>query len=220
VNLPAKNKLVAPRYQDIAPDRIVQTTIDDATVRLVAGEVKGARGPVEGIVTAPQMLDVKLPARAGLTHALPATHNAFVYVLEGAAEIGAGRSRVGDGQIAVLGPGDSVSVRSEGGARMLLLAGQPIGEPVARSGPFGRGAPAGVGGLQGGPSGRGVSFDARPEPRPTVYGFAARNPSDAFCGSDAGKKRPTSGMSIGGACTVPPSRFTRSAVASASGTAT
>jgi redox-sensitive bicupin YhaK (pirin superfamily) len=136
VNLPRKKKLVAPRYQDLAPGRVVETALDDATVRLVAGEAKGLRGPVEGIVTAPQMLDVKLGPRGGMTHALPPGHNAFVYLLDGSAEIGAGRTRASDGQIAVLGAGDAVSIRSDTGARMLLLAGAPIGEPVARSGPF------------------------------------------------------------------------------------
>ena len=136
VNLPRSKKLVAPRYQDLAPERVVETAIDDARVRLVAGEAKGLRGPVEGIVTAPQMLDVALGPGTGMTHAIPAGHNAFVYVLDGVAEIGGKRTRAGDGQIAVLGPGDAVSLRSESGARMLLLAGAPIGEPVARSGPF------------------------------------------------------------------------------------
>lgn len=136
VNLPRKDKLVAPRYQDLAPERIVETTVDDASVRLVAGQARGLRGPVEGIVTAPHMLDVTLPARAGFTHPLPATHNAFVYVLQGVAELGPARTRASEGQLAVLGPGDAAMARSEGGARLLLLAAQPIGEPVARSGPF------------------------------------------------------------------------------------
>src|SRR4051812_19626446 len=55
INLPAARKLVRPRYQDLAPERIVELAIDDATVRLVAGEAHGRRGPVDGIVTAPQM---------------------------------------------------------------------------------------------------------------------------------------------------------------------
>src|SRR4051812_24794902 len=63
VNLPAAHKMIRPRYQDIAPARVVEAMIDDASVRLVAGELDGRRGPVEGIVTAPEMLDVNLPAR-------------------------------------------------------------------------------------------------------------------------------------------------------------
>ena len=63
VNLPAANKMIRPRYQDIAPGRVLEAMVDDAAVRLVAGEVDGRRGPVEGIVTAPEMLDVSLPAK-------------------------------------------------------------------------------------------------------------------------------------------------------------
>jgi redox-sensitive bicupin YhaK (pirin superfamily) len=136
VNLPAARKMMPPRYQDIAPSRVVETTIDDASVRLVAGQVDSHRGPVEGIVTAPEMLDVALPRRGRLTRPLPATHNAFIYVIEGRAQVGAARTAVAAGQLAVLGPGELLAVRSDDGARMLCLAGRPIGEPVARYGPF------------------------------------------------------------------------------------
>jgi redox-sensitive bicupin YhaK (pirin superfamily) len=136
VNLPAANKMIRPRYQDIAPSRIVETTVGDASVRLVAGTIGKERGPVEGIVTAPEMLDVDLPARGSLRHPLPPTHTAFVYVIRGTAQIGGARTAVGEGQLAVLGPGDDLALRSERGARMLCLAGRPIGEPVARYGPF------------------------------------------------------------------------------------
>jgi quercetin 2,3-dioxygenase len=136
VNLPAADKMIRPRYQDIAPARIVEAMVDDAAVRLVAGQVDGRRGPVEGIVTAPEMLDVSLPPRGSMTRALPATHNAFVYVIEGHVQVGGARTAVSAGQLAVLGPGNLLALRSEVGGRMLCLAGRPIGEPVARYGPF------------------------------------------------------------------------------------
>ncbi len=136
VNLPAAKKLTKPRYQDLAPQSIVELAIDDAQVRLIAGEAQGKRGPVDGIVTDPQMLDVALPKRGGFSHPLPATHNAFALVFEGAVALGPSRTRVDAGQIAVLGPGELVTARSAEGGRMLLLAGRPLGEPVARRGPF------------------------------------------------------------------------------------
>jgi redox-sensitive bicupin YhaK (pirin superfamily) len=136
VNLPAASKLCRPRYQDIAPGRVTEVEVDDASVRLVAGELAGRHGPVDGIVTAPEMLDVRLPARGTFRHALPATHNAFIYVVEGAAAMGEARTPVGNGQLAVLGPGDLLTVRSAAGARLLAVAARPIGEPVARYGPF------------------------------------------------------------------------------------
>ena len=87
-------------------------------------------------MTAPHMLDVKLPAKGRFEHAVPASHNAFAYVFEGAARLGRSRTRAEHGQIAVFGPGAAVSATSDEGARMLLLSGEPIGEPGARRGPF------------------------------------------------------------------------------------
>ena len=136
VNLPAAHKMTKPRYQDLDATSVVELTIDDAQVRLIAGEAKGKRGPVDGIVTQPQMLDVKLPAGGKFSHPIPATHNSFAYVFEGSMEIGPYRKKVNRGQLAVLGEGDVVTATSQQGGRMLLLAGKPIGEPVARYGPF------------------------------------------------------------------------------------
>jgi redox-sensitive bicupin YhaK (pirin superfamily) len=136
VNLPAAQKLTRPRYQDLPPERITEVTADGARVRLVAGELGGERGPVDGIVTAPTMLDVELAAHEQFTHAIPAAHNAFVYVVQGAAEIGSARRPVHAGQLAALGPGGLAAVRTTDGARFLLVAAMPIGEPVARYGPF------------------------------------------------------------------------------------
>jgi redox-sensitive bicupin YhaK (pirin superfamily) len=136
VNLPASMKMTRPRYQDIAPSRIATLPVGDASVRLVAGELAGKTGPVDGIVTAPNMLDVTLPAGGRFEHKLPATHNAFAYVVQGSAFLGSAKTTVTSQQIAVLGPGESISAASEQGARFLLLSAKPIGEPVARRGPF------------------------------------------------------------------------------------
>src|SRR5450432_953569 len=116
INLPAAKKMAPPRYQDVAPGRIPEIALDDATVRLVAGEAGGRVGPVDGIVTAPQMLDIKLGARGSVRHPVPTSHNAFVYVVEGEAEVGPGRARVAAGQLAVLGPGEVFAARAANGA--------------------------------------------------------------------------------------------------------
>lgn len=136
VNLAAKKKMSRPRYQDIAPERIPDATQDGALVRVVAGEALGKFGPVDGIDIAPQMLDVKLGAGARFRQPIPRAHNAFVYVFDGAAQIGPAKKRVAAGELAVLGPGDSFVATAESNARLLLLSGAPIGEPVARYGPF------------------------------------------------------------------------------------
>jgi redox-sensitive bicupin YhaK (pirin superfamily) len=139
VNLPAAQKMVAPRYQDIRPGLIAETEVDDAHVRLVAGQIGGASGrdvtgPVSGIVTAPTLADVTLRASGTVRHTLPAGHSAFVYVIEGSTRIAG--TEVKRGQLAVLTPGERVTIKSDSGGRALLVAAAPIGEPVSRYGPF------------------------------------------------------------------------------------
>ncbi|HZT50581.1 MAG TPA: pirin family protein [Stellaceae bacterium] len=138
VNLPAKDKMIAPRYQDIAPERIPEVMLPDGTqVRVLAGAFAGARGPVEGIVTEPLLLDVAVPQGARVAVPVPAGHNVFLYTFEGEAEIGEPGTALPRGSIAVLGPGDAVLLRGpRSGGRVLLAAARPLGEPVARYGPF------------------------------------------------------------------------------------
>jgi redox-sensitive bicupin YhaK (pirin superfamily) len=136
VNLPAAQKLGKPRYQDIVPGRIPEIRLDDAAVRLVAGTANGITGPVEGIATSPEMVDVTIAPKGTFSHPVERAHNAFVYMLDGIAAFGTQRKMLRQGEIGVLGPGTLATMRSESGGRLLFFAAQPIGEPVARSGPF------------------------------------------------------------------------------------
>ena len=136
VNLPSARKLIAPRYQDLPPDRIAQTEIQGAKVRVVAGEVGGARGPVDGIVTAPVMIDVQVPKGGRFEQPIPETHTAFAYVFDGSVALGSRRVKANAGQLAVLEGGRVMSAESVDGGRFLLCAAMPIREPVARYGPF------------------------------------------------------------------------------------
>jgi redox-sensitive bicupin YhaK (pirin superfamily) len=139
VNLPARDKLTAPRYQDIVPERIPEVAFAGGSVRVLAGQHAGARGPVEAPTTQPLYLDVRLNADGQFETRVPETHNAFAYVYEGILAIGAGadEQRVARGELAVLGPGSSFRAHSvDGAARFIVVAGQPLREPVARYGPF------------------------------------------------------------------------------------
>lgn len=136
VNLPRARKLVAPRYQDLAPERAIDLEVEDARVKLLAGAMRDRVGPVEGIVTAPQLADVTVIARGRFSMEIPSSHNAFAYVIDGAAKLGDDGARVAKNQIAVFGPGDRLRATSDDGARFLVASARPIGEPVARSGPF------------------------------------------------------------------------------------
>ena len=139
VNLPARDKMSAPRYQDIPPAQVpVLHPAPGVTLRLLAGDLGGISGPVTGIDgTQPLYVDVQLEAGARTALPVPATHNAFAYVYEGAARIGGAAQATARGELAQLGAGDRVEVGAVGGpARLVVVAGRPLGEPVARYGPF------------------------------------------------------------------------------------
>ena len=136
INLPASEKMSAPRYQEFGPERIpLAEPAPGVRVKVIAGTVAGIEGPIAQPATDPVYLDVALDAGARFEHGLPAGHAAFVYVYEGALDIGGGR-RVEARQLAVLGAGDRVLLRTGEGARAILVAGRPLREPVARYGPF------------------------------------------------------------------------------------
>jgi quercetin 2,3-dioxygenase len=138
VNLPAAQKMTEPRYQDIPAHHIPQVERAGARVRVVAGEVDGVRGAVQGIATDPTYLDVQLAAGATFEQPVPPEHNVFLYVYEGAAGVGAENRSLNAGQLGVFGPGGLVRVASaaQDACRFLLVAARPLNEPVVRYGPF------------------------------------------------------------------------------------
>jgi hypothetical protein len=138
VNLPAKDKMTAPRYQEIPPAEIPTASLPGGvTAKVIAGEAAGVRGPINGIATAPTMLDIALPAAGKVTLPIPAGHSVFLYPFQGDIAVGESTDRVGHGNLVVLGAGDAVRIAALGGeARVLLVAGRPLNEPVARYGPF------------------------------------------------------------------------------------
>jgi redox-sensitive bicupin YhaK (pirin superfamily) len=136
VNLPRARKMTPPRYQDIHADRIPELGVHGARVRLVAGAIGGEHGPVEGIAVEPTLFDVSLSQGGRFEHHVLPEASAFIYVLEGVAELGSQRTAAAAGMLAALGPGRVLETRSSAGARFLLVAGRALNEPVARRGPF------------------------------------------------------------------------------------
>lgn len=142
VNLPAALKLTPPRYQELRGSSLPVAESPDGACRVLAvagrADLSGSGGgAVEAAIrthTPILYLHIRLaPGGRGIV-AVPAGHNACVYVFEGQLQVGG--SPVGRGQLALLGPGDAVDVESAAGAQALLLGGRPLGEPVARYGPF------------------------------------------------------------------------------------
>ena len=141
VNLPSKLKMTAPRYQDIPPEDVPEIEIDGGRIRIVAGESGGTRGPVEAAGTAPIYLDLHLRGDSRHTQRIPDGHNGFIYVYEGAGTVGntgvSDGASIEAGTLAVLGDGDAVQTASgPDGMKCLIVAARPIGEPIARYGPF------------------------------------------------------------------------------------
>ncbi|SEM56250.1 hypothetical protein SAMN02800694_1522 [Luteibacter sp. UNCMF331Sha3.1] len=142
VNLPAADKMIEPRYQDIPPGDIpVVHPSEGVTVRVVAGELAGAKGPVAGIATQPVYLDVSLAPGARLDLALPEEHSAFAYVFEGESAVVGGET-LSRSELGVLSKGSTVALSATGHTRLLVVAGRPLKEPVARYGPFVMNTPA------------------------------------------------------------------------------
>jgi redox-sensitive bicupin YhaK (pirin superfamily) len=136
LNLPSQSKMREPWYQDYAPADIPQyTSPAGVTVRVIAGESNGVAGAVTREVTEPIYLDIHLPAGTEFSTAVPATHNAFAYVYRGAVTVGSTlleRERMG-----ILSNGaDRFTVRADEPARLILVAGKPLNEPIVQYGPF------------------------------------------------------------------------------------
>jgi redox-sensitive bicupin YhaK (pirin superfamily) len=136
VNLPARDKMKAPRYQEFAPDAI--PTAEPARgvrAKVIAGTIDGVTGPVEGIAVAPLYADLELAPDSTVDLPVPAGHAAFVYVYEGSAKVGG--TVLPQRRLGVLGDGDALAiVGGAAGARLILVAGKPLNEPIARYGPF------------------------------------------------------------------------------------
>ena len=141
VNLPAKLKMTRPRYQEITSSQIPEVEREDGTrIRIIAGTVDGVHGPVTEIAADPAYLDVTIPPNGSFRHPIRRGHSAFAYLFEGS-----GRFAMAQGEdrtvppphLIVFDDGDYVKVRAtEAGARLLLVSGKPLGEPIARYGPF------------------------------------------------------------------------------------
>lgn len=139
LNLPAKDKMREPWYRDVQGADVPEFERDGVTVRVIAGASHGVQGAVQRDVTEPLYLDVHLPAGASFEQPLPATHNAFVYVYDGALKFESGCLQPA-GRMAILAnTAASDGVRLTAGeqpTRAILVAGKPLGEPIAQYGPF------------------------------------------------------------------------------------
>jgi redox-sensitive bicupin YhaK (pirin superfamily) len=145
LNLPARDKMTAPKYQEFGPERIpTATPVKGVTAKIIAGQVAGIAGPILQPATDPTYLDLAIEPGAQFVQSLPPDYAAFLYVFEGALQVGAdpGASPVRTHELAVLSEGAEIRLKgvtagADGkSARAILVAGRPLREPVAKYGPF------------------------------------------------------------------------------------
>jgi redox-sensitive bicupin YhaK (pirin superfamily) len=137
LNLPAAKKMQAPYYKDFAPAAIPEFTADNGVhVRVIAGASHGVAGAVQRPDTLPLYLDIHLPAGTQFVQPVAAEHNAFVYTYRGAVEVAG--TQVVDRTMAILANdgAEAIVLQAEEAARVILVAGQPLNEPIAQYGPF------------------------------------------------------------------------------------
>jgi len=140
LNLPAREKMTRPKYRDLQTDQLAETELGEgARVRVIAGSAADGQlvGVVEDLAVAPKFIDVTLSAGRTFRETVPRGHTAFAYVDQGEILFGSEPTRAGAPSLVLFGEGDLIEARAgTGGGRFLLAAARPLGEPIARYGPF------------------------------------------------------------------------------------
>jgi redox-sensitive bicupin YhaK (pirin superfamily) len=155
-NLPSREKMMDPRYRDVANEQILEVKLPNGTtIKIISGEVSGIKGPVQDIVIDPEYIDVTVPANSEFRHPTKQGHTVFAYIIDGQGYFCREKNPftyevegtnyfdvqrdpfVGNGTIVLFDDGDEIMVfTEEHKVRFLLISGKPIGEPVAWYGPI------------------------------------------------------------------------------------
>ncbi len=140
LNLAAKDKLCDAWYRDIPSSKVPEVTTDAGVmVRVIAGASHGVEGAIRRDTTEPLYLDVHLTPGSSFEQAIPAGHNVFLYVYRGEVAVGENKERVAERRMAILANdagADGVRIGACGDARLILIAGKPLNEPIVQYGPF------------------------------------------------------------------------------------
>jgi redox-sensitive bicupin YhaK (pirin superfamily) len=134
VNLPAKKKMIDPKYRGIEKDQIPTIQKNGQKTKVIAGKLYGTEGPVRDLAIDIEYFDAELAAGKTFEHPTHSNLTVFAYVVNGSIEVQG--KMIMNGQCAVFGEGDSVKVSSKDGARFLFVSGEPLKEPVAWRGPI------------------------------------------------------------------------------------
>ena len=138
VNLPANEKMSAPNYQDIQPDLVPLVNAGNASVKVLAGEFDGVQGPVKTTAVAPTFLDITL-FKGATDIGVKSGESAFIYVYDGHVSVDSDEqgTRLKQGSLGILSiTGSRLSLIANDNAKLILVSGKPINEPVVQYGPF------------------------------------------------------------------------------------
>jgi len=134
VNLPAKKKMIDPKYRGIEKKQIPTIQNDGLKIKIIAGKIDGTEGPVHDLAIDIEYFDIELAGGKVFKHATPRRNTVFAYIVEGSIEVH--EKKVLTGQCIIFGEGDSVKIDSANGSHFLFVSGQPLKEPVAWRGPI------------------------------------------------------------------------------------
>lgn len=138
-NLPARHKMMAPRYRGITDEQIPTVRLSNGVaIRIICGTLNGIQGPVQGILIDPGYWDVSMPSETTFTQRVQSEYTVFAYVIEGQAYFDAARKQqIGSENLVIFDKGDEVTISTKADrARFLLISGKPLNEPVAWYGPI------------------------------------------------------------------------------------
>ena len=137
VNMPAKLKMSKPSYQNIEPKKIPEFNDQEKKIKIIAGKYQDKIGPVKGISVDPIYIDVELEKDKIFNFIIPSSHNAFVYLVTGEIKIGNKKhDQLQNSNLICLQNGNDLYISANKKSKFLVIAGKPIGEPIARGGPF------------------------------------------------------------------------------------
>jgi hypothetical protein len=137
VNMPAKFKMNKPEYIYIDAKEMQIHKDDEKKIKIIAGKFGEAEGPVKGHNIEPIYFDIEIEKGKEFNFELPATHNSLIYLIDGEIKVGEGNhDAVKDSTLIILTRGEKLKVSSLTKAKFLLISGKPIGESIARGGPF------------------------------------------------------------------------------------
>ena len=137
VNMPAKMKMSKPEYHYIDADQMAIHKDDEKQVKVIAGKFENAEGPIKGHNVEPVYFDTELKKGKEFSYEIPSIHNSFIYLIDGEIKIGdKTHDRVKDSTLILLTRGENLKVLALSNAKFLLISGKPIGEKIARGGPF------------------------------------------------------------------------------------